>query len=52
MAGSGREGGRQELADSLAGALDAARGRLRADLQAFDMDEGDVEAEETSIARR
>src|SRR5712691_3787609 len=43
---SGR-GGRQEVANRLAGALDAAGGRLRADLQALDMDESDVEPEET-----
>src|SRR6478672_2715494 len=43
---SGRDGGRQEVADRLAGALDAAGGRLGAHLQALDVDEGDVETDE------
>src|SRR6185369_14853086 len=44
---SGRGGGGQEIADGLAGAFDGAGRRLWADLQAFEMDEGDiVEAEE------
>src|SRR5207245_6911450 len=46
--GSGRGGGRQQVANGLAGALDAAGGGFRAHLQAFGVDESDViEAEET-----
>src|SRR5882672_10392688 len=45
--GSGRGGGGQEIADGLARARQRAGGQLRAELQAFEVDEGDiVKAEE------